>query len=542
MKKTLGERIDDVIEVFNPRAAYRRRVFRQANSMLDTFAIRGGYSGASRDRLRSNWIPSGASADEMLLDELPDLRERSRDLIRNDGVAAGALLTTTDNVVGTGLRPQSRVDQKSLGISDEETEEFQHIAERIWERWSPYADRLGRLSFWEMQELVMNQILMNGDVIVLNQQLDRPWRPYYLALNIIEADRLATPSDMTGNKNIRKGVEIDDAGEPVAYWICKYHPGDVTYGRRNLLDSQVYTRIPARNEYGRLIVNHLYHIKRPGQSRGEPFFAPVINKFKDLGQYLEAELIAARVCACFSVFIKRENSEDYADASVDEKEPDGTRLQKVSPGRIDHLRPGESIESFMPQRPGAQFDPFVEKCLRFIGAGLGLPYELIFKDFSKTNYSSARAALLEARRFFRREQKFLSEKFCQPTWENLMDEAVLRGELPAENYFARHYDYTRATWTAPGWGYIEPVKEITAAKEAIKGNISTAADECAAHGKDWEEVFEQRAREEKKRKQLGLPEDQTNKAPATGAAPAAQPASPDDKVPGQQGEENEQAE
>ncbi len=539
MKKKLGDRIDDVIEVFNPRAAYRRRVFRNANQMLDAYGIRGGYSGASRDRLRSSWVPSGASADEVLLDELSDLRERSRDLIRNDGVAAGALSTTTDNVVGTGLRPQSRVDKKSLGMTDEQAEEFQRTAERIWERWSPYADRLCRLSFWEMQELVMNQILMNGDVIVLNQQLDRPWRPYYLALNVIEADRLATPSDMIGNKNIRKGVEIDDAGEPIAYWICKNHPGDTTYLRRGLLDSQEYIRIPARNEFGRLIVNHLYHIKRPGQSRGEPFFAPVINKFKDLNGYLEAELVAARVCACFSVFIKKENSEDVADGSVDSTESDGTRLQKLAPGRIDHLAPGESIESFMPQRPGAQFDPFVEKCLRFIGAGLGLPYELIFKDFSKTNYSSARAALIEARRFFKREQKFLAEKFCQPTWENLMDEAVLRGELQAENYFARHYDYTRSTWTAPGWGYIDPVKEITAAKEAIKGNISTAADECAAHGKDWEEVYEQRAREEAKRKQLGLPEDQTNKAPAPGPASAAQPAAPDKSAPGQEGDTDE---
>jgi len=528
-KIPFSQRLDNAIGVFFPRVAFRRRQYRMANDIL---AVRGGYEGAARDRLLGSWTPSGASADEVLLDELSDLRERSRYLVRNDGVAAGALNTMADNVVGTGILPQARIDKKSLGMSYEEAEDFQRIVERAWEKWEPFADRLGRMNFCEIQDLVMRQILMNGDVIVLVQMLDRPYRPYSLCLNVIEADRLATPSDKTGDKSIRKGVEIDEAGEPVAYWICKYHPGDTTY-RRSTRGSDEFIRIPARNQYGRLNVLHLYHTKRPGQSRGEPFFAPVISRFKHLCDYMDAELVAAKVAACFAVFIKRENSEEFAISGTDEVQSDGKRLTELEPGMVENLEPGESIDSFSPQRPGAQFDAFVEKTLRFIGAGLGMPYELIFKDFSKTNYSSARASLLEARKMFRKEQKFIAEKLCQLIYENLIDEVVLRGEVSVKDYFPRRMDYTRARWIAPGWGYIDPTKEISAAKDAIKGNISTLADECAAHGKDWEEVIEQRAREEDKRKRLGLPDENSSKQDQ---APAAQPVQEKpERIPGQEG-------
>ena len=113
----------------------------------------------------------------------------------------------------------------------------------------------------------------------------------------------------------------------------------------------------------------------------------------------EAELVAARIAACFSIFITSEASMDLGTGY--DRNVQGQYLESLEPGMIRHLLPGESITSFNPQRPAATFEPFVERILRAISAALGLPYELVAKDFSKTNYSSARAALLEARRYFR---------------------------------------------------------------------------------------------------------------------------------------------
>jgi len=89
-------------------------------------------------------------------------------------------------------------------------------------------------------------------------------------------------------------------------------------------------------------------------------------------------------------------------------------------------------------------------------------------------------------------------------YEMFLEEAYLLGELPIQNFYESRLDLTRARWIAPGWGWVDPTKEVEASRSSVDGNLSTLADECAALGKDWEEVMEQKAREEKKRKELGL--------------------------------------
>jgi predicted RNase H-like nuclease (RuvC/YqgF family) len=86
---------------------------------------------------------------------------------------------------------------------------------------------------------------------------------------------------------------------------------------------------------------------------------------------------------------------------------------------------------------------------------------------------------------------------------------VFKGEIDAGNFYEKGRPmpaWVRARWIAPGWSWVDPLKEVKASREAIAGNISSLADEVAGQGKDWEEILEQRAREEQKRKELDLPE------------------------------------
>jgi capsid protein len=73
---------------------------------------------------------------------------------------------------------------------------------------------------------------------------------------------------------------------------------------------------------------------------------------------------------------------------------------KLEGGSIIPIFPGDKVAPFTPSRPNSAYGAFVENLLRHIGTGLNIPYELLLKDFSKTNYSSARSALLEAWRYF----------------------------------------------------------------------------------------------------------------------------------------------
>ena len=160
------DRVDDFIGIFSPVWALRRRAAREARHLFSS------YNAASKDRLRSGWKPGSGSADEDLLKELPDIRDRSRELNRNDAHAAGITSTILNNCVGVGLKPQSKIPATEVDISEEQIKEVQRRAEYAWRKWVPQADAAERLDFNEIQELVLRQILENGEVIILPLMLD----------------------------------------------------------------------------------------------------------------------------------------------------------------------------------------------------------------------------------------------------------------------------------------------------------------------------------------------------------------------------------
>ena len=500
-KKSFNESIssgfDRVIGIFSPKAEAKRKYFRHISKSMF-----GSYRGAKVDRFRSSWGPGGGSADQDLLMDLPRLRERSRDLIRNDAIASGGMETIVTNIIGSGIKLQSRVDKETLKINEDFASKLQKQFEKIWQRWVPYADAGRRLDFYEIEELEERSRFANGEAIILPLRIKDSNRPYSLALQSIESDRLSTPGGLYGSKDIRSGVKIGKYGEPVEYWIKKTHPGDWMFGKGSGNDVDSYIRYPATDKFGVKKVYHLYHVLRSGQTRGEPFFAPVINLFKDRYEYMEAELVAARLAACIGLIIKKDNAMGAGLARKSRTDIDDKRIEEISPAMVEYLEPGESMESFAPNRPGGTFPAFMERILRDISSGLNIPYEILSKDFSKSNYSNTRAALLEARRFFKKQQRFVADKLGQPVFELLIEEAYLKGELPILDFYQNRWLYVRSKWIAPGWQWVDPQKEVKAAVLAVENNHSTLAEEAATHGRDWEDVLEQRAREEKKRKDL----------------------------------------
>lgn len=513
---------DSVITAIAPSWGLRRARQRAASRMLST------YRGAEKNRLRGDWHALHGSADADLLPDLPTLRQRSRDLNRNDAHASAITGTVVENVVGTGIKPQSRPDVEELGIAEPEARELSRKAERAWRIWCKRADAQNRMSFYEIQALIKRQILENGEVFVLPLMIaDEPGRRYRLALEVIESDRVSTPTGKQG-PTMRDGIELGERGQPIAYWIRTRHPGDASLGMVHAGPHE-WVRYPAVNAAGRPNVLHLYHVKRPGQTRGEPFFAPVLSAFKDLGDFMEAEIVAARVAACFTAFItKNDPAAAFEGAAVDAH---GNRVDSLEPGMTQYLAPGESVTFGDPKRPSGAFEPFTLAVLRSIGASLGLPLELVLKDFSRTNYSSARAALLEARRFFRGAQTWLAERLCQPCWEWVLEEAWLREDLPAVDLLGdQRDDWMKASWIAPGWGWVDPVKEVESSTMAIDANLSTLADECAAQGRDWEDVLAQKKREQDKRAELGLLAPEQPEPSAAADRNDAQKAAPADRA------------
>jgi lambda family phage portal protein len=407
------------------------------------------------------------------------------------------------NTVGTGIRPQSRVRANVLGISADQAAEFQTKAESIFKKWCKHADAGKRLNFFKMQALVDRQIIENGEIFLVPVMLNKAKhnRPYSFAYQLIEADRVDTPFANRSSNNIRRGIEIGKYGEPKAYHISKGFPGDWKY--YTYQKNHEYVRYSAVNpSTGYKNVLHLYDIKRPDQSRGYPLCTPVIEFFQHLDKYLEAEIISARISACFSIFVQKNNPAGAYEGINIQTDDDGRRIETINPGTIEYLEPGEEPKSFNPARPGQTFDQFTVAILRMIAAGCQLPYELVQKNFSKSNYSNMRACLLQAYKYFRTRQKYLGDELCTPTWERVIEEAYLLGELDAPNFYEMRDEWLRVAWIADGWEWVDPQRETKASVEGKKANIISFSDICASRGKDWEESLEQMAREKAKIKKL----------------------------------------
>ena len=528
--------IDKAVAYFAPGLAVRRM---QERSQL---ALSGGYTGARIDRAQlSRWMPTGGSPQTDIIRDLPMLRARSRDQMRNAPVALGALNTTVSHTVGTGLTYTPAIDADFLGLDDEQAEAWQDDVKRRFSVWaaSPNCDCARKLDFYGLQELAFRSFLESGDTFVLTPRMARHNKPARLALQLIEADRVCNPSRAADTATVIDGIEIDPAsGEALACHVARQHPGGV------LTAGNVWDKVGFYGtDTGRRNVLHIFKPLRPGQVRGVPWIAPILEPLKQLGRWSDAELNAAVVSGLMATFIKMDPT---AFDSLYDEDAQGAIIESASKwsgemesGKAINLMPGESIESPTPGRPNPAFDPFWTAMVRQIGMALEMPYEVLVMHF-QSSYSAARAALLMAWKSFRSKRDMLAKTMCQPVLELWLADEVAEGRISAPGFFAD--DVVRAAWCAAIWtgdgpGSIDPAKEVDAAQKRVDLGISTKQAESILHdGVDWEQKHEQRVKEINAEKRDGIYFPPAGTPAAPGATLQAGDGPPAPPAPGAPGE------
>ena len=498
-----------------------------------------GYShyGASRVKPSvSGWYSASKSPAEDITYNLELLRERSRDLYAGGGpLGRGAIDRIVLNAVGPGLTLNCRISADTLGISEEEAAEWEENTEREFCFWaeSKDCDITRSMNFYELQTLCFKSVLLNGDALVMLPMRTTKNFPYDLRIALIEGDRLQDPPLRPYDAMIDGGVEFDDDGKPVAYHITNKHPLSELSGEPPLK----YTRVPAFGaRTGRRNVLHLLPLERIGQHRGVPFLAPVIETLKQLGRYSDAELMAAVIGGIFAIFFEHGvNDDDSSDFVGEESMASDLGLRERREEALDEWREGlktigmndmygmiadlperTSAKSVSPARPNTAFDAFVLSLVRQIGSALGIPAEVLLLNF-ESSYSASRGALLEGWKLFNYWRNWWVTNFCQPIYEEWLQEAVLKGRVKAPGFFDDpmiRYVYSWADWTGPSQGQLDPVKEVNAAVLRVENGFSTRQRETAElTGGDWELNHRQRVKEEKLRREAGFtstPSEQIN--------------------------------
>lgn len=500
---------DYTVGLFSPKRQFERKAARLMSRNLDRFSS-SGYEAAENGRRWSNRALRDGSADaELDADTRQTLRDRSRDRKRNDTVAHAAIETLTDNVIGFGFRPRLRLDHEALGIDEDQAAYLADQATAIWDEWGENCDSANRLTIEDIQAQAFASMLVDGDCFVrpIMVQDARVRSRFDLKLEMIEGDRVDSPLGLV-DPSVREGVVLGRRGQPVAYYVSREHPGDASIpGAVRTEGLRQFRRVPAHDRLGHPNILHLFHQERIGQSRGRPYLSIILNTLKDRGDYKEAEIIAAEVAACFAGFIKKADpwQAALARATADTKGKQ-ERHEELSPGAMYYLADGEEVTFANPSRPSSVYGEFMKAITRETTSALGMPYEIAMRDFSGTTYSQARASMLEARRMFVRRQRWMVKHFLRPIWRLLLEEAWLKGIFEAgPDFLERVHQWTRAVWTPPSWGWVDPEKEAKAWGLMLEMGVTTREKIIASVDEDSvEAITEQQAREKRLREMHGL--------------------------------------
>ncbi len=495
---TLGDKLDRAIALISPAAGVRRAQARNQMHVHQQFRM-GANEAAETNRGNSDWVTMTGDADADTLDDLSLLRERSRDLMANDGRASGMVKTLVTSVIGTGIRPKPKLDHHLLGISPEKARETERLIETVFDIWQRNADASGRLDFYGLQQLNYRSKIVNGEYLNFPAMVQRPGRRFELCFHAIESDRLASPNSELSNPKIRGGVEVGDYGEPKFYHILAAHPGD----EQNMFaHAEAFERVPAEDKFGHKLVIHEFDQLRPGQNRGLPAFSAIMNEFHDLDEYREAERYAMRLAACIGLIINdRDGDGAFSGLTTG---PDGKKMNKFSPGMIGYGQGDLEVHQVNPQRPGNNFEAFIQDIERTMGVSQGIGYELARKDFTKSNYSSLRAAFVEARRYYKVQQADFVHFCCVPVYEWFLWEMHLKGIVDMPGFMENREFWANTQWQPMGFDWVDPEKEVKASVLAVKENLSTKAAEIARNnGGDYRNVVEVRGDEERQARAAG---------------------------------------
>lgn len=494
------------------------RDFRIVDKRGNPISASTSYEGAGHARELSMWRPGMASPDVEMQGEVETITARTRDLIRNHGLASGAVTSQLDSIIGPELRLSAKPDWRALGMAEDVAEEWADGVEAKFrlhanDRINCYSDAGRRHSLGGRLRQGLRSFITYGDNLSVAEWLPGRGR-YATAIQMVSPQRLCNPHGLSDTPRLVRGVEVDRLGAAIAYHFANAPEGDYYFGSGM---AREWKRIERETSWGRVQVIHIFDQQEPGQTRGMTAFSAVVKPFKMTGRWEQTALEAATLNAMYAAVIESAaNHEEVGralgfqatgpgglQAYVQQKTDfhsggGGIRFNGV---QIPHLYPGEKLHMQAAQHPTAAFDAFTSAFHRYMAAGLNMSYEEFSRDWSRSNYSSARAGLLQVWR------NILSCRAAVPTVQATheyalwLEEAIDIGDvlLPpgTPDFYAAKSAWCGSQWIGAPREHIDPQKEANASETYYNLGVLTLEQMCAERGQDWKETVVQRAREKR---------------------------------------------
>lgn len=501
----------------------------------------GGLESASRtSREMARWNPRPQSADALINPNKGLLDARGQDMVQNDGFAFGAVAATKDSVVGAQYMLNAQPEAEILGVSDQWVESWQEAVETRFNLVSdsPFAwfDAAGKMTLTGLLRLAIASDLMTGEVLATVEWIRQNRRPFNTALQMVSSHRLCNPDLGPDTPRLRRGVERDMYGAPEAYHIRKTIPSDYSMSEPN--SAYTWKRVPAFKPWGRRQVIHVFEPVLPEQTRGLSAMVAVLKEMKMKKKFSDLVLQSAVIQASFAATLQSELPAEALfgqmggqHTPIDEQVGSYlTAMQKYHSGAKNISLDGASIPTLFPGQdlkvtplgtPGGIGTSFEESLLRNIAAPLGMSYEQFSRDYTKTNYSSARAALVETEKSQNARKKMVADRVATEVYMLWVEEELMADRLPIPPSWKSKFDFYNplmkealcaCTWIGASSGMIDTLKETQADVLSLQNNMTTLEDVLGKRGKDWRRTLRQRKREKALMDELGLDTEITDAA------------------------------
>lgn len=497
-------------------------------------AAAGTLRETGKDRALAEWVPSLKSADVTILPRRHRDVGRARDLRFGNGFAAAGSRRNNVNVIGSGLRLEYSPAFEALGI-DPDSEQARDFVKSVEQEWELYAsdiktgpDYTERTHLGGLARQAFGHYYDDGDAVTNVLWSREPGRRFQTMFQNVDPDRLSNPhggllSQRHGRNEIKGGVEQTPGGKPVAYWIREKHQSESGFG---LVGAGInWRRIPryVRGTNKRLNFIHYYNYDRAGQSRGKAKLTPVLEKFKKLDLFQDSSLQSAILNAMFTAVIESPFDDALLGDQLGLTPGDGEKIsewqevrnefwktRKIRFGEqvLPMVAPGEKVNMLDAKRPSPEFEAFFHSFMEEMAAAEGMSLEQYTGNWTKTNYSSARAALNEAWKILKVERDEFAIHWYTPIFElwftEAIDKAIIMLPAGAPGFYEMRQAWITCDWIGPGRGYVDPVKEVDGGFKRIAIGNSSVKKEAGEQGVDYRKNLRQLAREVQEFDDLGL--------------------------------------
>jgi len=420
--------IDWVVSQFSPVAGVKRSLARKALRQFEA---------GTRGRRTSGWHTTAGDADSNNQRGQALVRQRARDLRQNNPFAERGISAIASNMVGYGIvpDPQGRARMKRRALA-------------MWKQWAETTacDFDGLCNIYGLQHLAAQAVPESGAVF-----LHRVWTPGQNLMNfqikLLEMDYLDQEKNWANadGSYVVQGIQYNAAGRRQGYWMFPQHPGGQV---RSISASLASVLVPAED------IAHVFLRKRPGQTNGYSWLAPVMLGMRNYDEMSDALIEQAKVAACFAAIIQ---SDDVSGGP-------GTQapalIERLEPGMIERVGAGEAVTFGNPPTFNG-YDSYSKQSLRATSVGLGIPYEVLTGDLNGVSFTSGRMGWLEfGRNIDIWRWHMLVPQMCEVVWRWFNEAAAV---MPGG-----WEEPVACGWVAPRRDLIDPTKELDALKAEMR--------------------------------------------------------------------------